>query len=206
MYSFRVLTDDGRELGLLKVQHRMDLQGDRRDRLMFESDLVYGRDGRTVFVEMHGNARPSRVSDARDELEILGLLARFPWCFADTDRFLVEDPEEVRYRGRELTYKIHVESRVAAGELGSARKPERPDVYEIYCDESMLPFRMAYTLAAAGSERVVQFSDYRNYGRGTRIPALRQFLDSKERPTLEIGIQLLTTGVKLHAAEFQPSR
>ncbi len=210
--NLSLLDHRGGELGAMSIVHEADMQLPDRDRLHFAGAAVtdgkiYGRDGQAVYAEMHGIAFQSLEQEARQELEIMGLLLRFPWAFADATRFVVYPAQDISLAGRGYK-RVRVERLPAAGreQLGPQPNQSQVDRFDLICTpERMQPAQLHITLAATGITQVVELRDYRSFG-SVRLPTRRIFIGPTGHQQMEMVISRLDVGVRLPKAQFQPQQ
>jgi hypothetical protein len=83
-----------------EFSHVFDPQRARSDQIEWSETESVGRSGSRVWSRSAGVLRPEQESRARAELETLGLLARFPFAFADRARFELVSEQRVLLVGR----------------------------------------------------------------------------------------------------------
>ena len=174
----------------LDLLHFADL-GSPRDRLEFSGSpatgRVYGRDGNDVFAEMYGMAWQPLQKKAAEELQVFGLLLRFPWGFDSGTEFLVAAKENITLRGV-AKVRLRVQRRAGKRDLAMGLQ-RRTDRFDLICDpQTMLPEALHMTLAASGSTVVVEFDDYAWFG-GVRIPTRRIFFGPTGKRVMELRIR-----------------
>jgi hypothetical protein len=186
-----VMRDDaGRHVGTRYFVHDLDYAKARRDRLRYEEQdgvaTVYGRDGGSVFAERHlfdDSAVPlANTVEAADELDLLGLLARVPWCFADRESFRMGPTRSITTDGRNYE-QLEFERTASSG----------TDRFRLLCVRSaggLEPAELRYTLAEGpGVETRVRLLDAYSVSRkgvSVRVPMQRWLVDGNGRPLLEI--------------------
>ncbi len=198
---FSLRGESGAEVGRREWEHLADLEFPERDVLrMFAEKKTYGRDGAAVFASLERVPMSSYKEEAEDELRILGLLLRFPWCFADAERFVVEEKQSLTIAGSPMV-RIPIRARRSVDE-GALNVPV--DRFEILCaEDSMEPKELHYTLAASGRPRRVRLGGYQRIG-GLRLPLRREFLNAAGSPSLILEVLKLDSGLDLSAADFRP--
>ena len=194
----------GAELATRELFHEADLTVADRDRLVLPDDRIYGRDGAAVFAQFHRLAWPSLEQEAREELELLGLLLRLPWVFADPERWTLLPPEHVLVSGRRWL-RVRVESRVGDGAaIGPLPEPEPADRFELWCEPaSMQLAEVRYRLAGSSAVRIVRLSEWRQVG-AVRMPARRTLLGADGVPRLEIELLSIDVRQPLPSTHFRP--
>ena len=210
--SGRILMQDGsgRLVGERFFVHEFAVSGPVRDRLAYDVgsgfETVYGRDGHVVFAQRKLSEStvplPRMVPEAQSELDILGLLARVPWCFADRERYRVGPLQRLTIGGRQVQ-RLVFERRAAPRGEG----PPRVDRFELDCiggARGLQPVELRYTLAHSdGVPRRVRLSNYYPIaGLPVSIPQRREVLDASGRPALVIEF----TDVGQLSASWKPRR
>ncbi|MEM7200855.1 MAG: hypothetical protein AAF628_11345 [Planctomycetota bacterium] len=195
-----------RRAGTRHLQHDADLGRPNRDRLAFaEGRKKYGRNGPSAWATIDGVVWHSREREARELLEVLGLLLRVPWVF-DDDRFTVEPKEPV--------------PGVDPGRVRIVirRRPERPadlvgpnadsapqDEFELWCDaRSMLPLELVVRWGGSGTQRRVQLLEYQKIPPGLLVPVRRVVVDERGQRLLEIEIATMQCRLDLPDDTFRP--
>jgi hypothetical protein len=199
-----VYDSHGSELGVRELVHEADCGVVARDRLTVQAGLkVYGRDGEGAWVVFHGMDWPALESEARDELELFGLLLRTPWCFADPQRFVVYPKENVLVDGKRIT-KLRIETRTAGDELVGPRETKPPaDSFELFsAPDSLEPCELRL-VRANGTRRTIRLLDWRDVA-GVRMPQRRLFVGPDGGRALEIVTTLIDTRQALPDARFRP--
>ena len=209
--SLKMFDHRGAELGEILVHHEVDLRA-RRDRLLFSRPSrgptkIYGRDGPSVFAEMHEMPWPSLESEAAEETGVFGLLLRMPWLFADSDRFVVKSRDDDYIVNGRAMVRLRVERRPETGGMSrrdGANKPQ--DRFDLICPKKrMEPAEVHMCLAATGATTVVRLLDYKSFG-GVRIPTRRIFLGEDGHRRMEMRITRLDTRLDLPRSQFRPHR
>jgi hypothetical protein len=198
--AYRIVVRDhrGAEVAVRELTHEFDARAPRRDRLLLPGRKVFGRDGEQVFAELHGLPMPSYESEARDQLDLFGVLARMPWVFADGQRFSVSAPELARIGPRELV-RIRIEARQ------SVAAPPAPR-FELWCAaDSSEPVELRYNVAGPGQDRRVRLSEWRRVG-AVRLPTRWTFVGPDDGVGMELEIARLDPGQPVSIAQFRPSR
>ncbi|MHC5064593.1 MAG: hypothetical protein ACYTG5_11545, partial [Planctomycetota bacterium] len=198
---FSLLGETGAEVGRRDWEHLADLESPDRDLLrMFADKKTYGRDGAAVFAMLDRVPMSSFRDEAKDELQLLGLLLRFPWCFADAERFRVEERQSLTIAGVPMV-RIPIRGTRPSDDESLNGLVDR---FEILCaEDSMEPKELHYTLAASGRPRRIRLGDYQRVG-GVRIPLRREFLNAAGSPTLILEILGFESGLDLSATDFRP--
>lgn len=200
-YRFTLRGHNGAVIGSREVEHHADMRRADRDLLKMSSgQKTYGRDGASVFAYLDRMRMESYEDEARDELELLGLLLRFPWGFADGERYVVGEKQYLTVAGQAMVLiPIRAKRSIDASLPGAS-----VDRFEILCAaDSMEPRELRYTLAATGQSRRLRFSEYRQVG-GVRIPFRREFLDGVGSPSLILEILSMDHGRDVSAVDFRP--
>jgi hypothetical protein len=194
----------GVEIGGHELFHEADLGTAARDRLVFtQARRVYGRDGAIVWAKQHNLLWPAAEQDARDELEVHGLLLRAPWAFADQERFVVLGQDVVQRAGAAVQ-RIRIQRRSPEAGAVGPQPQTAVDRFELYChQDSHEPFELVYTLAATGSTRRVQLLDWRPHG-SARLPTRRVFVDGDGKPQLQLEVVRLDVRQPLPQTQFRP--
>ncbi|MBK8976713.1 MAG: hypothetical protein IPM29_12410 [Planctomycetes bacterium] len=198
--TLRVLDPErGAELGRREFEHLADLTAPRRDRLTLPDRRVVGRDGESVFAELHGLPMASLAAAARGELEVLGLLLRAPFCFADATRFEIVDR---RSEGA-------VDAPLVAFELrpvGAERAAWEDARFTLVCAaDSLRPSELIYRLAAQRPTRV-RFSDWRVVRNGVAIPFRRELVDARGVTTSVLDLDAVEVAEQLLDLDFRSRR
>lgn len=194
----------GAELAVREMVHEADLSAQSRDRLNFTAaQKSYGRDGGAIWVVHHGMDWPALEQEAREELELFGLLLRAPWCFADTQRFIVFPRETVVADGRRLA-KIRIETRGEGDDLiGPRDRKPSTDAYEVLCPTDSYEPTELRILRANGGKRTVKLLDWREVG-GVRMPMRRVFTTPDGVQALEIVTTQVDQRQSLSDSRFRP--
>jgi hypothetical protein len=194
----------GAALAETRAFHEADLAAPDRDRLLLAGDRIYGRDGGAVFAVQHHVAFPSLEEEARDELELMGLLLRLPWAFADRSRFVVMPAERLEARGRPAV-RFRIEARAPGDEVvGPAPGPRGIDRFELWCDpETMEPRLLSVARGATGSQRTFRLLDYQTFG-GVRVATRREVEAGGGAPARVMVLAQLDVRQQLPRAQFQP--
>lgn len=198
----------GAEIGVREVLHQADVTVPDRDRLVFEDERkVYARDGAAVWVELHGMAWPSLEDEARDELELFGLMLRLPWALADTRRWTVLPEEQIlvdgepRVRVRALRKEDGSED---DGVVGPDPTPPRGARVDLLCDPAtMQPVELRYVLRPDQLARRVLLADVRPFG-ALRTSVRRRFVDPRGRARLELEYVRVDGKLDLDRSLFRP--
>jgi hypothetical protein len=208
--TLRLFDDGGAQIGEIHVHHEADLRANR-DRLLFSRpsrgpSKIYGRDGRSVFAEMHGMPWPSLKQEATEELQLFGLLLRMPWLLADSDQFVVKSHGDHTVNGRAMV-RLRIERRPDGSGVSTPGTGEKPqDRFDLICPKGrMEPVEVHMRLAATGATTVVRLSDYKSYG-AVRIPTRRVFLSADGYRRMEMQITRLDTGLDLPRTQFRPQQ
>ncbi|GEM_PF-2809437 len=185
------LDESGKEIFTKRFVHEAVLQGtDGGDRIDWDERLSFGKNGGRTWARTSGVDRPDLEKTLGPEVEVWGLLLRFPFGFRDRSRFQVQAGETVRLMGRDFS-RIRVLSR--RGGLGKVfgpdprRKVETADRYDLYLDpETGLPLLLE--MERRGLRRRILFGDWREVRPGgPRLPFERTILgEDGETPSLVI--------------------
>ena len=201
----RLFDPTGVEQTRYEVFHEADLASRDRDRLQFtQARKTYGRDGATVWARHIGMLWPAWEGEARDELELHGLMLRLPWAFADTERFVAGAREIVQHDGRAIArWKVQARGPESAV-VGPVPNAAPVDRFELDCHEdSNEPFELRYVLSATGVPRRVLLRDWRPCG-GVKLPMVRTWVDTEGKKALEIEIVRIDSGQALPVGQFAP--
>src|SRR5690606_2845169 len=159
-------------------------------------ERVYARDGAKVYAKMHGMVWAPQREAAGEELEVFGVLLRFPWVFDDNSQYAVEPPQEMRVDGVE---KVLVRVRRRTAGAGA-------DCFDILCGAaSYRPEELRFTPASTGRPVRILLSDYLTV-RGVEFARRRVFLGADGAARLVMRIEEIATGVSLPADRFVPRR
>jgi hypothetical protein len=193
----------GEELGSREIHHEADLAYPDRDRLWFSDGRVYGRIGKAVNAQRFHKPWPVLDDEARDELELYGVLLRMPWLFADAESFVVFPTQNDNWRGEDLV-RIPIERRpVQSLVLGPQRNPVPVDRFELLYDDTFIPRQLVFRLAATGVTRRVLLQDFREVG-GVRIPWRRTFLVEDDRVAMVMKVVSFKFGQRFSDQHFRP--
>ena len=201
----------GTRLARFTIHHEADLRQVRRDRLLFSfpqkgPGRIYGRDGVTVFAELHGMPWQALEKKAQEELELLGLLLRSPWIFDDPrhfvvlgrdDRFSWHGKEKVRYR---------IERRRPGDQVGPSTSEDQVDRFDLICPRDRHePEALHIRFAGQQAVKIIELSDYRSFG-SVRIPTRRTFLGPRGGRMMEMVLRRVDVRQDLPATQFRPQR
>lgn len=202
--QWHVLDDQGAELAAFEVFHEADLAHPDRDRLIYtESRRTFGREGAAHWATVHNVLWPSLQQEAREQVELHGLLLRAPWRFADQDDFVLLDRTEVTLDGRALV-RIRIESRTRDSFAGPSNEPQPVDRYELYCDPTSLePVELRYDRTGGTGVRRVLLLDHQPVG-SVRLPMRRVWVDADGRRRLEIETVRIEADQRLRVDQFRP--
>jgi hypothetical protein len=181
-----------------RLLHEADLAVPDRDRLTFlDSQRTFGRDGTAVWAMADNVLWPSREREAQEALQVLGLLLRAPWIFAD-ERYLVRPAEPVEVDGERMV-RVAIESAPdpeGSEEAAAAR-------FQLLCHPSdMLPLEIRYAIGAQDEKRV-KLLEYQTLPPGVKVPVRRVFVAHDGRPLLEVEIVRMQCKLDLPAAYFR---
>jgi len=194
----------GAESAVRDLVQESDLGNPSRDRLSYPAaQKFYGRDGGATWVVFHGMDWPALEQEAREELELFGLLLRMPWCFADTQRFVVYPRESVVQDGRRYT-KVRIEARSSGDEIiGPRDSGPAPDTYELTAPADSYEPTELRIQRANGTRRSVKLLEWRDVG-GVRVPMRRIFVTPDGTQALEIVATQLEPRQSLPDSRFHP--
>lgn len=194
----------GAESAVRDLVQESDLGNPSRDRLTYPANQKScGRDGGATWVVLHGMDWPALEQEAREELELFGLLLRMPWCFADTTRFVVYPRESVVQDGRRYT-KIRIETRSSGDEIiGPRDRGPAPDTYELTAPADSYEPTELRILRASGTRRSVKLLEWRDVG-GVRVPMRRIFVTPDGAQALEIVATQIEPRPSLPDSRFHP--
>lgn len=181
-----------------------DRQHPNRDRLLFTDGRVYGRIGKAVHAQRYLKPWPVLRGEARDELELFGVLLRMPWLFAEARHFVVFPTQYENWGGEDLV-RIPIERRPAQQQvLGPQRNPVPVDRFELlYQEHTSLPRQLVFRLAAIGVTRRVLLQDFRDVG-GVRMPWRRTFLVEGDRVAMVMKVLKMEFGQRFGDQHFRP--
>jgi hypothetical protein len=181
--------DQGEVIGVREVTHLADCAFAARDRVQHTDGRVFGRDGAVVFAERQGMPWPTLAESAAQELALLGLHLRAPWCFGDASDFVVVGRDAVDRGGRALS-RVVVERRPPPGTdvMGPQLDPAPRDRFELLCEPSTgEPRELVHRFANGGQARRCVLEDWREV-QGVRMPFRRTYVDEHDRRTTTIDL------------------
>lgn len=189
----------GTEIATRPFTHEATLGEPERDRLTFaEGRKVFGRDGPAVWAMIDNLVWHSREQEARQMLDVMGLLLRLPWVFSDS-RYSVHPPEPTEVDGvRKLKVRVQ-----APGDPTSPTPTWHR--YELICSpDRMLPEELWYRRAGSDSVRRVALLEYQQLPAGILVPVRRVFLAEDGTKLLEMEVVRMECRLSLPDDRFRP--
>ncbi|PIE22415.1 MAG: hypothetical protein CSA62_12430 [Planctomycetota bacterium] len=176
---FRGIDRHGERVFEHQFHHVLDVRRARSDTVEWTLGDSYGRSGRRNWARSAGLERPDREKQAKELLEVWGLLARFPFVFGDRTRFELESEQRVVLLGRSY---IRLRLRERSGDISRLIGPRVPALrpkerrFDIYLEAEMgLPLLLEIR---DGARRMrVLFEDFRRLpGSSVTLPMGRILL------------------------------
>lgn len=186
-WSLSVHGTHGEIIGSRMITHIADCTYAGRDRIERADGCIYARVGQQVVA--HKNGIPYEVlnAQAKAELELFGTHLRMPWCFGESQSYVIMARMAVKRRGETLwQLELHGRPQRTDNVFG----PEAGDVprdrfFLLYEPTTGQPRELVHRFASSGQQRRVLLEDWQDV-HGVRMPKRRIYVDQAGRPTTTV--------------------